>query len=91
MATIYETGKLYMVPLAEMQDDPRQPRKYMDPVKLEEMTASVKRVGIIQPVVCRQDPATSPRLQHLRQEALRRGAPGGPHRGPGHLHRRRQL
>ena len=59
MAMIYEKNRLYMVPLAELQDDPRQPRKYMDPVKLEEMTVSVKRVGIIQPVICRQDPATS--------------------------------
>jgi ParB family chromosome partitioning protein len=30
----------------------------MDPVALDEMTASIGQVGIIQPVVCRQDPAT---------------------------------
>ena len=58
MAMIYEKNKVYMVPLADIQDDPRQPRKYLDPVGMEEMTASVKQVGIIQPVICRQDPAT---------------------------------
>ena len=47
-----------MVPLAELQPDPTQPRKYMDPVALDELTASVSQMGIIQPVVCRQDPAT---------------------------------
>ena len=57
MAT-YEKNQLYTVPLAELQPDPTQPRKYMDPVALEELTASVKQMGIIEPVVCRQDPAT---------------------------------
>ena len=57
MAT-YLPNQLYQVPLAELQPDPAQPRKYMDPVALDEMTASVSQVGIIQPVVCRQDPAT---------------------------------
>ncbi|MCE5264932.1 MAG: ParB/RepB/Spo0J family partition protein [Deltaproteobacteria bacterium] len=58
MAT-YEKNQLYMVPLAELQADPSQPRKYMDPAALEELTASVRQHGIIQPVVCRQDPATN--------------------------------
>jgi ParB family chromosome partitioning protein len=57
MAT-YEKNKLYMVSLAEIQADPTQPRKYFDPVALEELTASVRQHGIIEPVVCRQDPAT---------------------------------
>jgi ParB family chromosome partitioning protein len=53
MAT-YVKNQLYMVSLAELQ-----PRKYMDPVALDELTASIKQMGIIEPVVCRQDPATS--------------------------------
>ncbi len=57
MAT-YEKNRLYQVPLAEIQPDPAQPRKYMDPQALEEMTASVGQVGIICPIVCRQDPRT---------------------------------
>jgi len=57
MAT-YAPNQLHAVPLAELQLDPSQPRKYMDPVAIEELTASVSQVGIIQPVVCRQDPAT---------------------------------
>ncbi|MCE5262610.1 MAG: ParB/RepB/Spo0J family partition protein, partial [Deltaproteobacteria bacterium] len=58
MAT-YEKNQLYQVPLAELQPDPTQPRKYMDPVALDELTASVTQMGIIEPVVCRQDPETS--------------------------------
>jgi ParB family transcriptional regulator, chromosome partitioning protein len=57
MAT-YVKNQLYSVPLAELQPDPMQPRKYMDPQALEEMTASVGQIGIIVPIVCRQDPKT---------------------------------
>jgi len=57
MAT-YVTNQLYMVPLAELQPDPMQARKYLDPLALEELTASIGQVGIIEPIVCRQDPAT---------------------------------
>jgi ParB family chromosome partitioning protein len=57
--TTYAKNQLYMAPLAELQPDPRQPRKFMDPVALQELTASVRQMGIIEPVVCRQDPATS--------------------------------
>lgn len=57
MAT-YLPHQLYQVPLAERQPDPAQPRKYMDPAALAEMTASVGQVGISEPVVCRQDAAT---------------------------------
>ena len=53
----YVPNQLYQVPLAQLRPDPAQPRKYMDPVALEEMTASVGQVGIIQPVVCRHDAA----------------------------------
>ena len=46
MAT-YVKNQLYVVPLAELQPDPTQPRKYMDRVALEELTAS----GLSQKVI----------------------------------------
>jgi ParB family chromosome partitioning protein len=55
---MYAPNQLHQVPLAEIQPDPKQPRKYIDPVALDELTASINQMGIIQPVVCRQDPAT---------------------------------
>jgi len=57
MAT-YAPNQLHSVPLAELQPDPMQPRKYLDPVALEELTASVSQVGIIEPIICRQDTKT---------------------------------
>jgi len=57
MAT-YAPNQLHKVPLAELQPDPMQPRKYMDPQALEELIASVRQNGIIVPIVCRQDAKT---------------------------------
>jgi len=49
----YKKGKLYDLPISDLNPDPNQPRKSMDPQALEELTASVKRVGIIQPLLFR--------------------------------------
>jgi len=62
MATVtYKKGKLYDLPIIDLKPDPNQPRKSMDPQALEELTASVKRVGIIQPLLFRVE-AGSPYL-----------------------------
>ena len=45
----------YDLPIGDLNPDPNQPRKSMDPQALEELTASVKRVGIIQPLLFRVD------------------------------------
>jgi ParB family chromosome partitioning protein len=49
----YETNRLYEMPLAELQLDPNQPRKYLDPAALEELTASVREQKVIAPVIFR--------------------------------------
>jgi ParB family chromosome partitioning protein len=60
MATAtYEKGKLYDLPIGDLNPDPNQPRKSMDPQALEELTASVKTYGIIQPLLFRVDADSS--------------------------------
>jgi ParB family chromosome partitioning protein len=54
-AKSYEAGKLYQLDLARVQNDPNQPRKYIDPEAMEEMTASVARHGVLQPIILRTD------------------------------------
>jgi ParB family chromosome partitioning protein len=56
---MYAPNQPHSVPLAELQPDPTQPRKYLDPLALEELTTSIGQVGIIEPIVCRQDPQTA--------------------------------
>jgi len=53
-ARAFENGKLYNLPIIDIKPDPDQPCKYMDPQALEELAASVKQLGILQPVLFRQ-------------------------------------
>jgi len=57
--TTYKKGKLYDLPIIDLTPDPNQPRKFMDPQALEDLAASVKRVGIIQPLLFRVDSDSS--------------------------------
>jgi len=54
MATVtYKKGKLYNLPIIDLTPDPNQPRKSIDPQALEELVASIKTHGIIQPILFR--------------------------------------
>jgi len=53
MADVFEKGKLYQLPISDIKPDPDQPRKYLDPQALEELVASIKQLGILQPVLFR--------------------------------------
>jgi ParB family chromosome partitioning protein len=49
----YDKGKLYQLDLAQLQADPNQPRKYMDPQALEELAASIAQHGVLEPILFR--------------------------------------
>ncbi|MCX5810682.1 MAG: ParB/RepB/Spo0J family partition protein [Proteobacteria bacterium] len=51
----YVKGQLYNIALSDLHPDPNQPRRSMDPQALAELTESVKRSGILQPILFRQD------------------------------------
>jgi ParB family transcriptional regulator, chromosome partitioning protein len=46
------------VEIKDISPNPRQPRTHFDPVALDELIASIKEIGILQPPVVRQ---TKPR------------------------------
>lgn len=48
-------GRLYEMPLADLQPDPNQPRKYLDPVALDELTESVKQQKVVSPILFRME------------------------------------
>ena len=50
---VYEKGKLYDLSIIDLKPDTGQPRKVMDPQSLEELAASIKSRGIIQPILFR--------------------------------------
>jgi len=49
-----EVGQQNEVAISSISPNPRQPRTFFDPVALEELTASIKEIGILQPPVVRQ-------------------------------------
>lgn len=51
-------GSLVELAIAEIRPNPYQPRRDVDPAALEELTASIKQAGLLQPVVVRQAPGS---------------------------------
>ena len=51
---VYEKGTLYELPLALLQPDPDQPRKYFDEQALAELAASIVTHGVLQPILVRK-------------------------------------
>jgi ParB family chromosome partitioning protein len=52
--SLFEKGKLYDLPITDIRPDPEQPRKYIDPTGLAELAASIKQLGVLQPVLFRE-------------------------------------
>ena len=51
----YTKGKIYKLTVSALQPDPGQARKFMDPASLAEMTASIVKHGVLQPILFRVD------------------------------------
>ena len=51
----YVKGKIYNLDVAALQPDPDQARKFMDPNSLAEMTASIAKHGVLEPILFRLD------------------------------------
>ncbi len=49
-----EVATQNLIEIKDISPNPRQPRTYFDPVALEELIASIKEIGILQPPVVRQ-------------------------------------
>ena len=52
----YEKGQLYQIPLSGLQTDPNQPRKFMDPQALDDLSASITTHGVLTPILFRIAP-----------------------------------
>jgi ParB family chromosome partitioning protein len=51
----YTPNTQYLINLNDLLADPDQPRKYLDPAALQELTESIRRHGVLQPIMFRQD------------------------------------
>lgn len=50
-----DEGSFYQIEIERITPDPDQPRKYFDETSLAELAESVKRKGVLQPVIIRRD------------------------------------
>ncbi len=48
-------SEIQKIPLFQIASDPNQPRKYYDEAALQELAASIKEDGVIQPIIVRPD------------------------------------
>ena len=67
--------KVIQVPLRMIQPNPEQPRKTFAPEELEELAASIREYGVLQPLLVK------------RRTTLPRGRSGGSCEGAGHHER----
>jgi ParB family chromosome partitioning protein len=51
----YEDGSFFSVEIGLISPDPDQPRKFFNPKSLAELSGSIKKSGVLQPVVIRKD------------------------------------
>jgi ParB/RepB/Spo0J family partition protein len=51
----FETRTLYHLHTKYLNPDPNQPRKSIDPEELKELTSSIKKHGVLQPILFRKD------------------------------------
>lgn len=51
----YIARSLYDIPIKDLHPDPNQPRKHIDESELKELSGSIKKHGVLQPVLFRQD------------------------------------
>lgn len=46
-----ESERIWLIPTSDIKPDPKQPRRHFEPSDLEELAASIKEHGIIQPIL----------------------------------------
>ncbi len=51
----YQEGNLYKIPLSAISPDPNQPRKTFDKRTLNELALSIKKQGVLQPIIVRRN------------------------------------
>ena len=67
-------GELVSIPVERIDPSPHQPRRTMDQAELEALAASVRQMGVLQPVVVRR---RGDRFELVMGERRWRGAQAG--------------
>src|SRR5438876_755663 len=52
-------GERREIPLTEIQESTANPRRVFDPIRLEELAATIRERGVLEPIIVRPNPAGS--------------------------------
>src|SRR2546423_3503494 len=69
-------GSLVELAIADIRPNPYQPRRDVDPAALEELQASIRKAGLLQPVVVRPVPGGNGGFELIAGERRLRARPG---------------
>src|SRR2546428_10111724 len=69
-------GSLVELAIADIRPNPYHPRRDVDPAALEELQASIRKAGLLQPVVVRPVPAGNGGLELIAGERRLRACQG---------------
>ncbi len=69
-----DTSAVRLVPIEHLSPNPAQPRQHFDEAALAELTESIARRGLLQPILVRPDPAAPDRFQIVAGERRWRAA-----------------
>ena len=50
----FDTGRVLFLPVEVIAPNPEQPRRHFDPAALEELAASIRELGVLQPLSVRR-------------------------------------
>jgi ParB family chromosome partitioning protein len=68
-------GRPLLIPLAQIDEDPDQPRRVFGHAELTQLAESIRAVGVLQPIIVRRDHASGRYIiQHGCTSASRRPA-----------------
>ena len=76
MTTKYFKGRLYSLKIADLLPDPNQARKFIDPIALNELTASIQKLGVMTPIQFRQNEESAPVIVSGHRRVMAAGKAG---------------
>ena len=51
---LFDSGRVIFLPVEAISPNPEQPRRHFDPEQLEELAASIREMGLLQPLTVRR-------------------------------------
>ncbi len=85
------TARVLVIPIAQIEPNPDQPRKFFDPEALNDLASSVREKGILQPIIVRKRSDSDACIIIAGERRWRAAKIAGLKEIPALVHRRRDV